>query len=117
MSTVAASFLSFSIALVVAMWLWHQVIRWSLASRGLADRVPPDPVEVRSKIVPIYFRWGLIWLLTSLIGIGLVVLLAGANWPLICAIIGVASVPVIAALSVRDALKLIANQKRGDHAA
>ena len=117
MNSVSASFLSFFVALVAAMFLWHRLIHWSLAARGLADRAPPDPVEVRSKILPIYFRWGLIWFLASLSGIGLVVLLAGANWPLISAIAGVASVPLFTALSVRDALKLIENQRRGDHAA
>ena len=117
MDIVNASFLSYIAALVVSMWLWHQLIQRLLAARGLANRVPPDPVEVRSKILPVYFGCGAIWLLGSMIGIGVAALLAGANWPLISGIAGVASVPIISAFSARDTLKLIEKPKRSDHAA
>jgi hypothetical protein len=117
MTTVHASFLSFAVTLVVAMFLWHQLIRWALVAKGLADRSPPDPIEVREKIVPVYFRLGATWFLLFSTGIVVVAVLTRTNWPLLSALGGAASVPLITALSLRDTLALIEKGKGGGSAA
>ena len=114
---VGASFICYFTALFAAMWLWHRLIHRMLAARGIADRSPPDAVEVRSKMLPIYFWCGLVWFLAFVSGIVAVMLLIGANWPLISALAGAATVPVISAFSVRDALKLIESRTDGGGAA
>lgn len=111
---VGISFVCYFTALFAAMWLWHRSIHRMLAARCISNRSPPDAVEVRSKILPICFWCGLVWFLAFLSGIVAVMLLiGGANWPLISALAGAATVPVISAFSVRDALKLIESRKDG----